>query len=116
MVDTIFIGYINLKKYPKFELFEYFSERIGSDENQELNELISHKIKVQFIKFIIHMIVASLIGSGLFILGFYLYQRILIFSIVISLFFVGVFMYVSKAREIKLIYFNEFSEVIYEFV
>ena len=111
MEEPTLIGILLLDRYPVLELFQEFLCRIDNDLYEKtLRVYISKYIQEQYIKYIAHIIGFVLLATGVFISGYITYETILPLSAVLSVIFAGMFIYISRAREIKLAYFKSFED------
>lgn len=108
MENNEYIGKLKLYRFPKLELLDSFTRECNNDHLQRFYKELDIQLKRTYLKYIIHMLVVSLLGLLFFYLGYQYYDSIFPLSVAFSVIFVGLFIYSSKAIEIKARYFKFF--------
>lgn len=109
MENSKLVGILKIRNYPNFDLFEDFSSRIDNYELENFNQKLKIKIKKQYIKYLIYLIFIISSATSSFYLGYYFYEKHILVSILFSVVFVVLFIYISKADEIKREFFKFFK-------
>jgi hypothetical protein len=109
MENSEYIGIFRLYKYPKLELLESFTRDFHPDIIKTFNRELEIKIRKVYFLYILHLSIAAALGILFFYLGFHYYESIFPLSVSFSVIFVGIFIYSSKAIEIKARYFKFFK-------
>ena len=110
------IGILILKDYPKFELFDMFVTRIDQFELDEVYFNVKNRIKKEYFRYCLHLVLCSMLATGFFISGYFCYENLFPVSVVFSLLFIAMFIYISKANEIKFEYFKCFKKLFKEWL
>lgn len=108
MDESKLIGVLSLYKYPNFYLFEEFSVRIDTFELEMFKEMLAVKIKKQYLKYLAYLTFFIVISGLSFYLGYAFYETIFGLSLTFSIIFVGSFIYLSRAYQIKVEFFRFF--------
>ena len=109
MKNNEYIGTLSLHRFPKLDLLNSFTEDCNQDHLQQFYLDLDIKLKKTYLQYIIHMLVVSILGLVFFYLGYNYYDSIFPLSVAFSVIFVGLFIYSSKAIEIKARYFKIFK-------
>lgn len=109
MENSKLVGILKIRNYPNFDLFEDFSSRLDNYELEDFNQKLKIQIKKQYIKYLIYLIFIIYSAASTFYLGYYFYEKYIGISILFSVVFVALFIYISKADEIKREFFRFFK-------
>lgn len=104
-----FVGVLSLVGYPKLDLFEEITVKMDRYEMDNFYEDLKYKIRMEYVKYISHIVASIFIAGTFFILGYLFYVSIFPVSVVFSLLFIVTFIHLSKAQETKQAYFAFFK-------